>query len=54
MLGAGAAMKTTQHRIWQRYRGIAAPYWRSEDKWPARGFLALLAVLLLVQTGLPC
>ena len=44
-------MKSTHHRLWQRYRGIAAPYWCSEDKWPARGFLALLAVLLLVQTG---
>ena len=51
MLPGDTAMKTTHHRLWQRYRGIAAPYWRSEDKWPARGFLTLLAVLLLVQTG---
>ena len=45
-------MNTPQHRLWQRYRGIAAPYWQSEDRWHARGALALLAVLLLVQTGL--
>jgi putative ATP-binding cassette transporter len=44
-------MKTTHQSLWQRYRGIAAPYWRSEEKWQARGFLALLAALLLVQTG---
>ena len=45
-------MKKNQHtRLWNRYRGIAAPYWRSEEKWRARGFLALLAALLLTQTG---
>ncbi len=44
-------MGTAQHRLWQRYWGIASPYWRSEDKWPARGFVLLLAVLLLTQTG---
>lgn len=41
----------SQHRLWRRYRGIAAPYWRSEERWHARGFLTLLAVLLLIQTG---
>ena len=45
-------MTKHQHtRLWTRYRGIAAPYWRSEEKWKARGFLALLAALLLTQTG---
>ena len=44
-------MTTANHRLWSRYLGIAAPYWRSEEKWQARGFLALLAALLLVQTG---
>ena len=44
-------MNTPHQRLWQRYRGIAAPYWQSEDKWRARGFPGLLAVLLLVQTG---
>ena len=48
---APSATPPSQLRLWQRYRGIAAPYWRSEDKWPARGFLALLAALLLTQTG---
>ncbi len=43
--------KNRHHRLWSRYRGIAAPYWRSEEKWQARGFLALLAALLLTQTG---
>ncbi len=50
MLGA-IPMKNSHFRLWQRYRGMAAPYWRSEEKWRARGFLALLAGLLLVQTG---
>ena len=44
-------MTTAKPGLWSRYRGIAAPYWRSEEKWQARGFLLLLAVLLLVQTG---
>ncbi len=45
-------MKKQQHtRLWNRYRAIAAPYWHSEEKWKARGFLALLAALLLTQTG---
>ena len=44
-------MKPAPTSLWHRYRGIAAPYWVSEEKWKARAFLALLAVLLLVQTG---
>jgi len=45
-------MKHTHHQhLWGRYRSIAAPYWHSEEKWRARGFLALLAGLLLTQTG---
>jgi putative ATP-binding cassette transporter len=39
-----------QH-LWQRFKAIAVPYWFGEDKWPARGLLALLVVLLLGQTG---
>ena len=50
MLGV-SNMNTSQNRLWQRYRSVAAPFWQSEDKWRARGFLALLAALLLVQTG---
>ena len=37
--------------LWQRFRAMAAPYWFSEAKWPARGLLALLVLLLLGQTG---
>jgi putative ATP-binding cassette transporter len=37
--------------LWQRFRVIAAPYWFREEKWQARGLLALLVVLLLGQTG---
>src|SRR5574343_1213130 len=44
-------MSTPHPRLWQRYLGIAAPYWRSEEKWRARAFLALLVLLLLAQTG---
>lgn len=34
-----------------RFVGIAMPYWFSEDKWKARGLLALLAFLLLGNTA---
>ncbi len=37
--------------LWQRFRAIAVPYWFGEEKWIARGLLALLVVLLLGQTG---
>jgi putative ATP-binding cassette transporter len=39
-----------QH-LWHRFKAIAVPYWLGEDKWPARGLLALLVLLLLGQTG---
>ncbi|MBN8448684.1 MAG: ABC transporter ATP-binding protein/permease [Candidatus Accumulibacter sp.] len=39
-----------QH-LWHRFKAIAVPYWFGEDKWPARGLLALLVLLLLGQTG---
>ncbi len=38
-------------RLWQRFTRMAAPYWRSDERWRARGWLALLVVLLLGQTG---
>ena len=38
-------------RLWQRFRALAAPYWLREEKWQARGLLALLVLLLLGQTG---
>ena len=44
-------MKSANRRLWQRFFDIAAPYWRSEERWPARGLLALLVLLLLGQTA---
>jgi len=37
--------------LWQRFRAIATPYWRHEEKWQAWGLLVLLVLLLLGQTG---
>lgn len=44
-------MAIPRHPLWQRYRGLAAPYWQGEEKWRARAWLGLLGLLLLVQTG---
>ncbi|MGF1535987.1 MAG: ABC transporter ATP-binding protein/permease [Elainellaceae cyanobacterium] len=38
--------------LFQRFWAIAKPYWWSDEKWPARGSLVLLLVLLLSYTGL--
>ena len=38
-------------RRWRRFWLLAGPYWRSEERWRAGVLLALLAVLLLGQTG---
>jgi putative ATP-binding cassette transporter len=38
-------------RRWRRFSAIAAPYWRSEERWRAGVLLALLTALLLGQTG---
>jgi vitamin B12/bleomycin/antimicrobial peptide transport system ATP-binding/permease protein len=38
-------------RRWRRFWMLAGPYWRSEERWRAGVLLALLAVLLLGQTG---
>lgn len=38
-------------RLWRRYVKIASPYWLSDERWRARGMLALLVVLLLGQTA---
>jgi vitamin B12/bleomycin/antimicrobial peptide transport system ATP-binding/permease protein len=38
-------------RLWRRFKEIASPYWRSPEKWQARGLLFLLLLLLLGQTG---
>ncbi|MDE2416278.1 MAG: ABC transporter ATP-binding protein/permease [Burkholderiales bacterium] len=38
-------------RLWRRFAKIARPYWLSDERWRARGLLALLVVLLLGQTA---
>jgi len=39
-------------RLWKRFWEIARMYWFSEDKWKARGVLALLLILLFGFTAL--
>jgi putative ATP-binding cassette transporter len=38
-------------RLWRRFVMIARPYWLSDERWRARGLLALLVLLLLGQTA---
>ncbi|MCX7231517.1 MAG: ABC transporter ATP-binding protein/permease [Burkholderiales bacterium] len=38
-------------RRWRRFRAIAGPYWRSEERWRASVLLVTAAVLLLGQTA---
>jgi len=38
-------------RLWRRFAAMARPYWQEEERWRARGLLALLIVLLLGQTA---
>lgn len=38
-------------RLWRRFATIARPYWHSDERWRARGLLALLVLLLLGQTA---
>ena len=38
--------------LWQRFWEIARIYWFSDDRWKARGVLALLLVLLFSFTAL--
>src|SRR5258707_555968 len=44
-------MTRLSRRLWNRFGAIAMPYWFSEEKWTARGLLALLVLLLLGQVG---
>ncbi len=39
-------------QLWQCFWAIAKPYWFSNEKWSARGLLAILLVLALVASGL--
>ncbi|MFC5302535.1 ABC transporter ATP-binding protein/permease [Azospira restricta] len=43
-------MKIADRHLWQRFLAIATPYWREDERWRARGLLALLVLLLLAQT----
>ncbi len=43
-------MKPADRQLWKRFWVLALPYWQHEEKWKARGLLALLAILLLGQT----
>ena len=46
--GLGDVYKRQLDRhLWQRFLSIATPYWRLEEKWKARGLLALLVACLL-------
>ncbi len=46
-----AVAKNGGHHVWRRFAVIARPYWLSEEKWKARGLLALAVLLLLGQTA---
>lgn len=39
-------------RLWKQFWSVAKPYWFSNEKWIARGLLAVLLILLLLVTGL--
>jgi putative ATP-binding cassette transporter len=43
-------MTTADNHLWKRFWAIASPYWSHEEKWKARGLVALLVILLLGQT----
>ncbi|BAY50530.1 ABC transporter ATP-binding protein (plasmid) [Scytonema sp. HK-05] len=45
-------MNRFNRQLWQRFWAIAKPYWFSNEKWSARGLLAILLVLALVASGL--
>jgi ABC-type uncharacterized transport system, permease and ATPase components len=42
--------KNFDRRLWRRFWSIAKPYWFQDEKWIARGLLALLILLLLGRT----
>jgi putative ATP-binding cassette transporter len=37
-------------KLFKRFAAIAKPYWFSEEKWKARGLVALLVLLMLTET----
>src|SRR5438552_3620838 len=44
-------MSRFNRHLWQRFANLAVPYWFSDDRWRARGLLALLVLLLLGQAA---
>ncbi len=45
-----ARSKSFDRRLWHRFWRIARPFWFGDQKWLARGMLALLVILLLGRT----
>jgi vitamin B12/bleomycin/antimicrobial peptide transport system ATP-binding/permease protein len=45
-----ARSKSFDSRLWHRFWRIARPFWFGDQKWLARGMLALLVILLLGRT----
>ena len=43
-------MKKLNLELWKRIAALAKPFWYSDEKWKARGLLALLVVLLIADT----
>lgn len=52
MLAREASLNRVEWRLWQRFWAIAKPYWFSNEKWGARGLLAVVLLLLLVASGI--
>lgn len=43
-------VRNFDRRLWSRFWEIARPYWFGEERWRARGLLALLVLLLIGRT----
>jgi putative ATP-binding cassette transporter len=52
MLARKASLNRVDWRLWQRFWATAKPYWFSNEKWGARGLLALVLLLLIVASGI--
>ena len=52
MLARKASLNRVDRGLWQRFWAIAKPYWFSNEKWGARGLLALVLLLLIVASGI--
>ncbi len=44
-------MKRRRRHLWQRFAALATPYWFRQERWSARGLLAVLIVVLLGTTA---